>query len=186
MPILMRRASGRVGVDGAAAVSVRGAASPALFPGADAAHKRGAAVEPRDPADARRRPGRAIVMVMIDLHAHTTYSDGTLTPRELVRLAARIGLKAVAVTDHDTIDGLDEALAAGAELGVEVVPGVEINLEHDRLTVDLLGYFPGRPAGRRVCRARSPSCAATATSATRRSSSACASSATRSSPTSSP
>ena len=86
-------------------------------------------------------------MVMIDLHAHTTYSDGTLTPRELVRLAARIGLKAVAVTDHDTIDGLDEALAAGAELGVEVVPGVEINLEHDRLTVDLLGYFPGGPPG---------------------------------------
>ena len=67
--------------------------------------------------------GRAIVWLMIDLHAHTTYSDGTLSPRELVELAAEIGLSAVAVTDHDSIDGLDEALAAGAELGVEVVPG---------------------------------------------------------------
>jgi predicted metal-dependent phosphoesterase TrpH len=89
-------------------------------------------------------------MVMIDLHAHTTYSDGTLTPRELVVLAHSIGLRAVAVTDHDSIDGLDEALAAGAELSVRVVPGVEINLEHDRLTVDLLGYFPAGPPGAEV------------------------------------
>ena len=84
---------------------------------------------------------------MIDLHAHTTYSDGTFTPRALVELAVRVGLSAVAVTDHDSVDGIDEALAAGAELGVEVVPGVEINLEHAQMTVDLLGYFPGRPPG---------------------------------------
>ncbi len=87
---------------------------------------------------------------MIDLHAHTTYSDGTFTPRELVELAARIGLNAVAITDHDSVDGLAEGAAAGAELGVQVVPGVEINLEHDRLTVDLLGYFLGGPPGDRV------------------------------------
>ena len=87
---------------------------------------------------------------MIDLHAHTTYSDGTFTPRELVELAARTGLNAVAITDHDSVDGLAEGAAAGAEMGVQVVPGVEINLEHDRLTVDLLGYFLGAPPGAEV------------------------------------
>jgi len=84
---------------------------------------------------------------MIDLHAHTTYSDGTFSPRALVELAAQVGLSAVAVTDHDSIDGIAEALVAGGELGVEVVPGVEINLEHAQMTVDLLGYFPGEPPG---------------------------------------
>ncbi len=84
---------------------------------------------------------------MIDLHAHTTYSDGTFSPRGLVELAAQVGLSAVAVTDHDSIDGVAEAAAAGGELGVEVVAGVEINLFHDQLTVDLLGYFPGGPPG---------------------------------------
>ena len=92
---------------------------------------------------------------MIDLHAHTTYSDGTFSPRELVELAVRVGLSAVAVTDHDSIGGLDEALAASAELGIEVVPGVEINLEHSGRTVDLLGYFPGGPPGDELRRALS-------------------------------
>ncbi len=78
---------------------------------------------------------------MIDLHTHTTFSDGSQTPAELVQEAAAIGLSAVAVTDHDTVDGLPEALAAGERLGIEVVPGVEINLEHDRVTMDMLGYF---------------------------------------------
>ena len=84
---------------------------------------------------------------MVDLHAHTTYSDGTFSPRALVELAAQVGLSAVAVTDHDSVDGIAEATAAGSELGVEVVAGVEINLFHDQSTVDLLGYFPGEPPG---------------------------------------
>lgn len=78
---------------------------------------------------------------MIDLHTHTTYSDGSRTPAELVAEAAAAGLSAVAITDHDTVDGLAEALATGERLGIAVVPGVEINLEHERLTMDLLGYF---------------------------------------------
>jgi predicted metal-dependent phosphoesterase TrpH len=78
---------------------------------------------------------------MIDLHTHTVFSDGSLTPTELVEEAAAMGLTAVAVTDHDTVDGLPEALAAGERLGIEVIPGVEINLEHDRVTMDMLGYF---------------------------------------------
>ena len=83
---------------------------------------------------------------MIDLHTHTTFSDGTLTPTELIAAAAARGLEAVAVTDHDTIDGVPEALAAGERLGIEVVPGVEINFEHENVTMDMLGYFPGRLA----------------------------------------
>jgi predicted metal-dependent phosphoesterase TrpH len=78
---------------------------------------------------------------MIDLHAHSRCSDGTLSPSELVALAKEIGLSAVALTDHDTVDGHEEALAAGLRLGIEVVPGVEINLEHEQITFDMLGYF---------------------------------------------
>jgi predicted metal-dependent phosphoesterase TrpH len=78
---------------------------------------------------------------MIDLHTHTLFSDGSQTPTQLVEEAAAKGLTAIAVTDHDTVDGLPEALAAGERLGVEVIPGVEINLEHDRVTMDMLGYF---------------------------------------------
>jgi hypothetical protein len=78
---------------------------------------------------------------MIDLHTHTSFSDGSQTPTELVEEAAAIGLTTIAVTDHDTVDGLPEALAAGERLGVDVIPGVEINLEHDRVTMDMLGYF---------------------------------------------
>ncbi len=78
---------------------------------------------------------------MIDLHTHTRFSDGSLTPTEVVELAAREGLSAVAITDHDSIGGLEEALAAGERLGIEVVPGVELNLEHEQVTMDLLGYF---------------------------------------------
>jgi predicted metal-dependent phosphoesterase TrpH len=78
---------------------------------------------------------------MIDLHTHTTFSDGSFTPTQLVEAAAAMGLTAVAVTDHDTVNGVPEAMAAGERLGIEVVAGVEINLEHERVTMDMLGYF---------------------------------------------
>ncbi|MBU2552525.1 MAG: PHP domain-containing protein [Proteobacteria bacterium] len=80
-------------------------------------------------------------MERIDLHAHTTASDGTLTPSELVDLARREGLKAVAVTDHDTLDGLSEALARAREIGLELVPGVEISAEFKPGTMHILGYY---------------------------------------------
>lgn len=66
---------------------------------------------------------------MIDLHTHSTASDGTDSPRELVRKAAEMGLEAMALTDHDTVQGLDEALEAGREFGVEVIPGCELSAE---------------------------------------------------------
>ncbi len=75
-----------------------------------------------------------------DLHCHTTESDGTLTPRELVRLAREIGLKTIAVTDHDTIAGIESAKRAGEEFGVRVLSGVEISVEYAAKTVHMLGY----------------------------------------------
>ncbi|MEF2231829.1 MAG: PHP domain-containing protein [Pseudodesulfovibrio sp.] len=65
----------------------------------------------------------------IDLHTHSTASDGTLSPTELIRLAKETGLDAIALTDHDTFQGVSEAMAAGRELGIEVIPGCELSLE---------------------------------------------------------
>ncbi len=85
---------------------------------------------------------------LVDLHVHTAASDGTLTPRRTVALARDLGLAAIAVTDHDTTAGLAEAMAAGAELGVEVIPGVEISAGYLDRGVHILGYFidPDAPA----------------------------------------
>lgn len=67
-------------------------------------------------------------MRKIDLHTHSTYSDGTLTPKELIEYAKVKSLSAVALTDHDTIDGLEEAEVTAKELGIELVNGVEISI----------------------------------------------------------
>ena len=77
----------------------------------------------------------------IDLHTHSSCSDGTFTPSELVRLASARELEVVALTDHDTTAGLDEAMATGAETGVEVVPGVELSAEYDHTSVHVLCYW---------------------------------------------
>ena len=69
---------------------------------------------------------------LVDLHTHTTASDGQYSPAELVELARDAGLKYVAVTDHDTLRGLPEAMAAGEKLGVRVIPGVELSAAEDR------------------------------------------------------
>lgn len=85
--------------------------------------------------DARAMGGR------VDLHAHTTVSDGTLSPTQLVELAARSGLVALAVTDHDHVGGIEEARRAGARLGVEIVPGIELSVTHSAGDVHVLGYL---------------------------------------------
>ncbi len=79
----------------------------------------------------------------IDLHTHSTASDGLHTPTDLVRLAHDAGLRVIGLVDHDTTDGLDEAIEAGEQLGVEVIPGVEINttLAEHRGDAHVLGYF---------------------------------------------
>ena len=78
-----------------------------------------------------------------DLHLHTRYSDGTFTPHELVGHAARLGFTAIAVTDHDTLDAIPEALTAGKELGVEVIPGVEITTRVGNQELHMLAYLFG-------------------------------------------
>ncbi len=81
----------------------------------------------------------------IDLHTHTTASDGTHTPTQLVERAIERGLKVLGIADHDTIAGLAEGIAAGQRLGLEIVPGVEFSLRHeydkDFVGIHLLGYF---------------------------------------------
>lgn len=78
-------------------------------------------------------------MDYIDLHTHTTASDGTYTPTDLVAYAKEKGLKAVAITDHDTIDGLAEAMEAGKTYGIKVIPGVEISAEYMGSDLHMLG-----------------------------------------------
>ncbi|MCG6981156.1 MAG: PHP domain-containing protein, partial [Deltaproteobacteria bacterium] len=80
-------------------------------------------------------------MDRIDLHTHSSYSDGSLSPRQLVQLAKKKRLRAIALTDHDTVAGVEEALAAGKEFGVEVVPGVEISAQYPPGTMHILGYY---------------------------------------------
>ena len=79
----------------------------------------------------------------VDLHAHTTASDGDLTPSALVAAAADAGVAVLAITDHDTLAGLDEAIEAGAGLGVRVVPGIELTVQVPHGSMHLLGYFGG-------------------------------------------
>ena len=78
---------------------------------------------------------------IIDLHTHSTASDGTATPSEIIDLAVDKGLSAVALTDHDTVAGVEVALRASEGTGLELVPGVEISTVIESREVHLLGYF---------------------------------------------
>lgn len=81
---------------------------------------------------------------MLELHCHTTYSDGTLTPSELVSTAATAGVRALAITDHDTLSGWDEAIAAATAHDLEIVPGVELSTVHCDRSLHILGFYPNR------------------------------------------
>lgn len=78
---------------------------------------------------------------MIDLHVHSTASDGTLSPADVVRHAAEKNLSAIALTDHDTISGLREAVSASRSCGVEVIPGIEMSCIWKDAEIHMLGYF---------------------------------------------
>ncbi|MDP3092123.1 MAG: PHP domain-containing protein [Nitrospira sp.] len=80
-------------------------------------------------------------MSRIDLHLHTTHSDGSQTPAEVVRLAHEAGVSALAITDHDITTGIPEAMAAGQALGIEIIPGIEISSRHGASELHVLGYF---------------------------------------------
>ena len=79
-------------------------------------------------------------MKLIDLHTHSNCSDGSMTPSELVAHAARRGLTAIALSDHDTIAGIDEALDAGKRFGVEVVPAIEFSVQ-SKTEPHILGFY---------------------------------------------
>ena len=78
---------------------------------------------------------------MIDLHVHTNASDGTLSPEEVVRHAASKGLKAIAITDHDSLAGVQRAQLEGARRGIEVISGIEISAQWDNGILHILGYY---------------------------------------------
>lgn len=86
---------------------------------------------------------------MIDLHTHTTASDGTLSPTELVQAAVQANLEALAITDHDTFSGYDEAVPHALGAGLDLVCGIEMSVKLRGRSVHLLGYFVdgGTPAG---------------------------------------
>ena len=87
---------------------------------------------------------------MLELHSHTTCSDGTLTPSELVQAAVRAGVRALAITDHDTLSGWDEAIseaqrfasASTKPYNLEIVPGVELSTVHCDRSLHILGFYP--------------------------------------------
>ncbi|MBS3815366.1 MAG: PHP domain-containing protein [Hadesarchaea archaeon] len=78
---------------------------------------------------------------LADLHVHSSASDGELTPRKVVEKSQDAELKAIGIVDHDTIDGLSKAIEAGKELGIEVIPGVEISCELNKKEIHILGYL---------------------------------------------
>ena len=77
----------------------------------------------------------------IDLHIHSIYSDGTMSPKELIDLAKRKGLKAIAITDHDTVDGVTEAISLCSDGKLECIPGIEMGAEFSGITIHILGYL---------------------------------------------
>src|SRR6516165_5014978 len=80
-------------------------------------------------------------MKFADLHLHTQFSDGTFSPEELVAQARLHDLAAVALTDHDTVEGCDRAAVASRAAGIEFIPGTELTAEQDGHELHILGYF---------------------------------------------
>lgn len=81
------------------------------------------------------------ILDYVDLHVHSTASDGTLSPSEVIQLGKKLNLRALALTDHDTVDGIDEALMAGKEYGIEVIPGVELSCSYNNKEIHIVGLF---------------------------------------------
>ena len=76
-----------------------------------------------------------------DLHTHTTFSDGSLSPEELLRIAREIGLKALAITDHDTVEALQSALKLAPQYGIEIIPAIELGTHVNGTELHFLGYL---------------------------------------------
>ena len=81
-------------------------------------------------------------MLRADLHMHSVYSDGTLTIKKLLDYAKSKRLDIIAITDHDSTEGVSEAIEYGKEINIKVIPGIELSTEHNGESVHVLGYFP--------------------------------------------
>ncbi|MCA6072523.1 MAG: PHP domain-containing protein [Endomicrobium sp.] len=81
----------------------------------------------------------------VDMHIHSIYSDGTFSPKEVVEYASKVNLSAISITDHDSVDGIDEAIQVAAKIGIEVIPGIELSseiiLNSQKSEMHILGYF---------------------------------------------
>lgn len=89
----------------------------------------------------RQIPGTRGKTLAVDLHVHSNVSDGVHSPRELVEMARDKGISVLALTDHDSVDGVPSALSAGEELGVFVIPGVELSTDIEDAEVHILGFY---------------------------------------------
>lgn len=81
---------------------------------------------------------------MLELHCHTTHSDGMLTPAQLVEAAIVAGVEVLAITDHDTVSGWDEAFATASSRPIEIVPGLELSTVWNERSLHILGFYPDR------------------------------------------
>jgi predicted metal-dependent phosphoesterase TrpH len=79
--------------------------------------------------------------IKADLHTHTYYSDGKYSPAELVERAGFCGIRNLSITDHDNVEGIEEAIEKANQIGIELIPGVELSSEHKDREVHVLGYF---------------------------------------------
>lgn len=80
-------------------------------------------------------------MKTVDLHTHSIYSDGTFTPKEIMEYGKVKGLAAIALTDHDTLEGIYEAVMWGSKYGIEVIPGIEVSTEYEGTEIHIAGLF---------------------------------------------
>ena len=109
-------------------------------------------------------------MPEIDLHLHSTASDGTCSPKELVHKAKEMGLAAISIADHDTVSGARDAMTEGEKVGVEVIPAIEIGSYFSERSIHILGYFvdPGSDVLRGFARSKREARTARATEMVRR------------------
>lgn len=99
--------------------------------------------------------GNSLSKFRADLHCHSTFSDGTLRPKELLQLAINTGLQGISITDHDTIDAYAEAIPLAEELGIRIIPGAEFSCRYAGISVHILGYAfdLDNPALQQFCQA---------------------------------
>lgn len=82
-------------------------------------------------------------MTIYDLHTHSTSSDGKFSPKDVVKQAFENGVKYLALTDHDTVSGIEEAMEEAKKLGLNLIPAIELSTEHNKESIHVLGYFKG-------------------------------------------